>query len=228
MRIVGFLREHRIVAGVVLVNLAIVIVILVMMIMKAGRTATVDILTVPSVAKVKIDGAEYESGAYKIRPGDYEATVTAEGFVTKTVPVAARSGEITKLWVYLVPEVGGFDWYTLKDNYDEFEQLARIVSSEGEAIDEKDEAVKTFVLEYNKNLELYDNILPIVLVEREDVDLGGYVSDIVSISREDDMESCVRYICISAYASGDNELERIEDVLKENGFDIDYLEVNNV
>ena len=54
MRIAWFLREHRVVAGVILFDLVIVVVLIVMMIVKAGKAATVDILTVPSIAKVKI------------------------------------------------------------------------------------------------------------------------------------------------------------------------------
>ena len=208
MRIAWFFKEHRIVAGVVIFDLLILLVLGVMMIMKAGKTATVDILTVPSIAKVKIGGAEYSSGAYRVRPGDYEAEVKAEGFVTKTVPVNARNGEISKVWVYLVPEEGNLNYYA---QHEEDWDNMRMMGDE--------EARKVY-----KILSIQEE-LPMDYIEQvengeEDLDITKYI--IVKKNQN----GCEGYYCLRVATVYDRNEGTVRDILGEKGFNLDDYNVD--
>ena len=199
-----FLREHRIVAGVILFDLIIVIVILIMMIVKAGKTAMVDILTVPSVAKVRIGGGEYESGAYKVYPGDYEVKVEAEGFVTKTVPVSMRNGEISKIYVYLEPEEDNLNYYA--EHEDDWENM-RLMSDE--------EAQRVYKL-----LSIQE-VLPLEYVEEEDDGSGLIPVGYYRITEEND--TCETYYCLKVASAQNKNEEVVRSMLNEKGFDLkDY------
>lgn len=224
----AFLRSKW-VRVVLVVDVLLVLLLIGVAIFQNTKTATVDILTVPSVAKVKIGGGEYESGAYRIHPGDYEATVYADGFVTKTVPVEARAGEISKVWVYLVPEEGGFDWYTLKDNYDEFEQLAKIASTDGNATTYQDANAEEFVERFQENYEIYKENLPIDVFEYQENNTEqltqryATIRDfIIEINNDSD---CNKTICIKVLVNKLDDKDYVQRLLIDKGFNMNWVEV---
>ena len=208
MRIAWFFREHKVVTGVILFDLLIIVVMIVMMVMKAGKTATVDIMTVPSIAKVKIGGGEYSSGAYKVRPGDYDVTVTADGFVTKTVPVSARDGEISKVWVYLAPEEGNLNYYAQHE--EDWEDM-RLLDDE--------EAQRVW-----KVLSIGEE-LPMDYVEKVFDDWGEVVSARdISISA-DNGERCESYYCLKVATIMDKNEDVVKKMLADKGFELSDYEV---
>lgn len=201
MRIAWFFKEHKVVTGVILVDLLILVVLVVMMIMKAGKTATVDIMTVPSIAKVKIGGGEYSSGAYKVRPGDYDVTVAADGFVTKTVPVSARDGEISKVWVYLVPEEGNLNYYA---QHEEDWENMRLLDDE--------EAQRVYKL-----LSIQEE-LPINYAEEINNSEGTGELEYILINKNN--MNCEKYYCIRVSMTLDRR-DIVEKVLEEKGLKVD-------
>lgn len=193
----------------VLVFDALLVVVLVgVMIFENTKSAMVDILTVPSVAKVRIGGGEYKSGAYKIHPGDYEAEVKADGFVTKTVPVSAREGEISKVWVYLVPEEGNMNYYA---QHEEDWENMRLLDDE--------EAQRVYKL-----LSISD-VLPLYYTEHF-FDTDGEISmekDVIvtTLSSKNDF-NCQEYYCLQASTYLLNEDESIiRKMLVEEGYNLD-------
>ena len=65
-------------------------------------SAKVNIMVVPSIAKVKIGDATFSSyEEIRIQPGEYEVTVTASGFSTKTGKLIAKADETSDLFLYL-------------------------------------------------------------------------------------------------------------------------------
>lgn len=208
MRMIDFLKMHRVMAGVIIFDLVIVVVLIVMMLVKAGRTATVDIMTVPAIARVRIGGGEHENGAYKVHPGDYEATVSAEGFVAKTVPVEARAGEISKVWVYLVPEEGNLNYYA---QHEEDWENMRLLDDE--------EAQRMYRL-----LSISD-VLPLYYTEHF-FDTDGEISmekDVIvtTLSSKNDF-NCQEYYCLQASTYLLDEDENIiRKMLAEEGYDLD-------
>ena len=206
MRIAWFFREHKIVTGVILFDLLIIVVMIVMMVMKAGKTATVDIMTVPVVARVRIGGGEYENGAYKVHPGDYEAEVKADGFVTKTVPVEARAGEISKVWVYLVPEEGNLNYYA---QHEEDWENMRLLDDE--------EAQRVW-----KVLSIQEE-LPMEYVE-EGINNGDEAIMKYVVITGSAMD-CDGYYCLKVATAFDKNEDTVRKMLMDKGFSIDNYEV---
>lgn len=203
----AFLRSKW-VRVVLVVDVLLVLLLIGVAIFQNTKTATVDILTVPSVAKVKIGGGEYESGAYRIHPGDYEATVYADGFVTKTVPVEARAGEISKVWVYLMPEEGNLNYYA---QHEEDWENMRLLDDE--------EAQRMYRL-----LSISD-VLPLYYTEHF-FDTDGEISmekDVIvtTLSSKNDF-NCQEYYCLQASTYLLDEDENIiRKMLAEEGYDLD-------
>ena len=203
----AFLRSKW-VRVVLVVDVLLVLLLIGVAIFQNTKTATVDILTVPSVAKVKIGGGEYESGAYRIHPGDYEATVYADGFVTKTVPVEARAGEISKVWVYLVPEEGNLNYYA--QHVDDWYNMG-LMSDE--------EAQRVYRL-----LSIQEE-LPMDYVERE-MDNEGEMNLVKDITiSANNGEGCETYYCLKVATILDKNEETVRGLLAEKGFNLDDYEV---
>ena len=193
----------------VLVFDALLVVALVgVMIFENTKSAMVDIMTVPSIAKVKIGGAEYSSGAYKVHPGDYEVEVKADGFVTKTVPVSAREGEISKVWVYLVPEEGNMNYYAQHE--EDWENMKLINDEEAQRV--------------YKILAIQEE-LPMDYIERE-VDNEGETSlkKDITISANNRGE-CRAYYCLKVATILDKNEDVVKKMLTDKGFELNDYEV---
>ena len=203
----AFLRSKW-VRVVLVVDVLLVLLLIGVAIFQNTKTATVDILTVPSVAKVKIGGGEYESGAYRIHPGDYEVTVYADGFVTKTVPVEARAGEISKVWVYLVPEEDNLNYYA--QHVDDWYNMGLMSDEEAQRV--------------YKLLSIQEE-LPMDYAEREEDDEGeiNLVKDI-TISANNGYGCKVHY-CLKVATVLDKNEETVRGLLAEKGFNLDDYEV---
>lgn len=206
MRIAWFFREHKIVTGVILFDLLIIVVMIVMMVMKAGKTATVDIMTVPAVARVRIGGGEYENGTYKVHPGDYEATVSAEGFVAKTVPVEARAGEISKVWVYLVPEEGNLNYYAQHE--EDWENMRLLDDEEAQRVWKVLSIQEELPMEYVKEgINNGDEAIMKYVV------ITGFAMD------------CDGYYCLKVATAFNKNEDTVRKMLIDKGFSIDNYEV---
>jgi type 1 fimbria pilin len=72
--------------------------------------AQVNILLVPTTAKVKIGDQEYSSGNYQIDVGDYTATIFADGFNSKDIDlkVVENGEDIVTFYNYLSPSTGSY------------------------------------------------------------------------------------------------------------------------
>ncbi len=110
----SFIYRHRkkIAVGVGLAILVILVVGIYNAVERSLSTATINITVSPLIAKVKIDGREYDAtNMIKIRPGTYEAEVYADGFITKKIELVAVGDEVTDLSLYLDPTEENSDWY---------------------------------------------------------------------------------------------------------------------
>ena len=102
-------RKYWIIGGIATV--AVLMAVLVAVIINAKYSATLDILVAPSMAKVKVNGKEYKNGTYRMEPGELTAEIVMEGFESKTIPVNLVAGNTTKLYTYLLPADGSYEWY---------------------------------------------------------------------------------------------------------------------
>lgn len=72
--------------------------------------AQINILLVPTTAKVKIGDREYSSGNYMINVGSYTTTISADGFHSKDVnlEVVEDGDNIITFYNYLSPSTGSY------------------------------------------------------------------------------------------------------------------------
>ena len=97
------------VVGVLVVALIVSLVFLVRSVVYSGKVA---VMVAPSVAKVKVGESEFSAmGEYAVVPGEYEVTVTAEGFLPKTGRLVVGEGATVSVSLYLEPVSGNESWY---------------------------------------------------------------------------------------------------------------------
>ena len=79
-------------------------------------SATVNVMVAPSIAKVKIGEDTFKtSGDFRIKPGDYNVEISADGFETITLSITAAKDETAFVREYLKPLEGNENWYEEHD-----------------------------------------------------------------------------------------------------------------
>lgn len=129
MQVVQFVKNHKVIVSAVVVDVILIVTIAVLGAIKASKTAVLDILLIPGVAVVEIDGEEYGTGAYRMRPGMMTATIKAEGFESKTVTLELKAGETTKVYDYLEATDDNANYYA--KNANDAEALMRVGGETG-------------------------------------------------------------------------------------------------
>ncbi|MBQ2695476.1 hypothetical protein IJG04_02450 [Candidatus Saccharibacteria bacterium] len=210
--------------AVLIMDVIVILIVVGVVIFNSTKTATIDILTVPSIAKVKIDNGEYSSGTYRIHPGNHTAEISAEGFQPKNISITAESGAISKIYVYLVPEDGTFEWYTLKENYDDFEQLTAIASNGNNTTTDQDTSAEEFINIFQKNYQIYQESLPISKSEYGVGPNGDTYKTKDILIEKNKKDYCRLYICMKAIIIG-GEKEDADQLILEKGFNIENIEV---
>ncbi len=100
-KILGFIEKHFIVmlAGAFMIVLALVFMIIGI---NMNYSASLDILVVPTDAKILVDGREYANGLYEnLHIGKALVQISREGFESQKFEIELRRGEKTKLYVLL-------------------------------------------------------------------------------------------------------------------------------
>lgn len=130
-----------------------VIVGTIIYIIDSQKTSSINILIAPSSAKVEINHKQYNSrGEYKFKPGEYTATISANGFISQDINLSLTDEQTESLYIILTPTTENKDWY---EQHPEDSTIVNIIS------------------DYYSNLSLQEyrnkypivNILPILVVE---------------------------------------------------------------
>ena len=75
-------------------------------------SATLNVVVSPSIARIKVGDKEYDlTGEIKLKPGEYEMEVYADGFISKKGKLTAVEDETFDLALYLEPTAENDDWY---------------------------------------------------------------------------------------------------------------------
>ena len=109
MKILNFFQTHRPLTFAILIVL--IILVASGLFFATRKSATLEILVAPTSARIVINDKDYQNGTYKFEPGNMVATISKAGFTTKTVNFVLNEHQVTKLYVYLLEEGGGYDWY---------------------------------------------------------------------------------------------------------------------
>lgn len=121
-----------------LILIVFVIAIVVITIANSRKTATLETKIVPLSATITIQEKKYRPNQnYKFEPGEMTATISAEGYQSKEVPLNLKDGETTTLAVALYAADGTYSTYCQSITYDKecqlFEEIMQIQSTQAAA-----------------------------------------------------------------------------------------------
>lgn len=185
----------------------IIVISVIFIIINAGKTATLDIVVAPVTAEVKIDGKTYKNGTYKFEPGEVEVSITKDGFTTEEKTLVLEDGVTTKLYTYLMPIDGSFEWYL------DHEEDMMILNTIGDAQANTDSAA------YKDKYPIIE-ALPIVYVNYdENWDLTEFRVD------GGMFEGCEQIFCLKISDTTGGNRERALQEIKEKGFEPDDYEI---
>lgn len=192
-----------------LVFIGMVIYGIVSFIIDCQKTASVEILVAPSSAKIKIDHTFYSNQkTSSLFPGDYVATISADGFITKTVDLSFQKGETTKLYVILDAENGDENWY--KNNIEE-QHIVSTINDYYEALEQKEFLQKYPIIA----------ILPLQIVE---VDPTTYDWTEFRIDYGK-FENCKTDFCLKITDSTGGNYDRALQEIRNHDFNPDDYEI---
>ena len=90
-------------------------VVLGLFVLFAYRTlysATITLVVAPFDAQIYLDGAPIKNrGVKRVRPGDYEISVSREGFGDEKQQVTIRRNDAARILMALLPLDGNYQWY---------------------------------------------------------------------------------------------------------------------
>lgn len=206
-KIIDFIVRNKMLIGGCLLVIMLLVVMLVASI-NYKFSAGVDIVVVPTDAKILIGGTEYKNGIHQgLLVGSANVEITREGYEPKSFDIELKQGEVTKIYVALE---GGNDW------------------SEDE-MDENTKRLLEIINEYNGELETKELIkkypvmkdLPIV-VESYQNNYSDYVSYRVDGGKYDE---CEREFCLKITDISGGNYERAVEALRNKGHEADDYEV---
>lgn len=208
----NYIRNHKVLSAILAIDLIVVLVVVLIIVMHHSKTATIDVLVVPSEATVRLNGKEYENlTSYEVTPGDYHAEISMEGMETKEFDFELQEGGFQRVWAYLLDNEGGFSYYLTHTDQ---------VASLREVAD--DEKSKEFLARYDR-LSAINDVLPLTFSNTYDEN----ATEIVSISIDwGDEEGCTAQdfcLVISDY-TGKNH-EKALSMIREAGFNPDDYEI---
>lgn len=209
MGMVDRIKLHPIISASIVIDVILAIALIVGIYNNTGMTATVDILTSPSNAKVKLLGHTYRSGgAFNVKPGKYRAKVTAKGFKTKYVDIELTKDQTTKLYTILENKKTGYKYYI--DNAEESKNFKKIIGFEAE---KNPELKKYTILEKLPFSRFYKS--------------NTYRDEEFTIL-SDPREDCEDFPCLQINGkdmSKEEAKKLASELMSENGFNIDDYEI---
>ena len=193
------------IAGMIIIILLLVLVLFLMIDLR--RSATLELLVTPVSAEVIIDGKKYENGTYKFEPGELNVIIKKEGFKEQEKIVTRAENTITKLYAYLMPLDGSFDWYLTH------EEDMMILNAIGDSA--ANENSRTYLERY----PIID-VLPIIYANYDEswdytefrVDGGTF-------------ENCKQEFCLKVKDTTGGNLEKALSLIRENGFTPEDYEI---
>ncbi len=214
---VNFFRNHKVISGVILVNVIAVICLVVAIIIHNNKTATIDIVVAPNDAKILINGQSYNNySSVDLLPGNYKAEISMDGMQTRTVDFSLGDGAFYRLYAYLLDDSGSFKYYNTRP--DEVGILETIME-----FNTDDRELSGYVEKFNRVYGILD-VLPLyrsgeggVYIEQAGT---GYDDDNNMVI---DTSNCDEIVCLEVYG---NNKELANKLITEAGYNPDDYTIN--
>ncbi len=188
------------------VSIIILIIIFLAVVFGKNGTAELDILVVPTDAKILINGEEYQNGTYDgMKAGIYDVNISRAGFDDKTMQIELKSNEKTKLYLLLSDKDGQYKYSDEENNL-----IAVIDEYETEKMAE----------DYVKKYPIM-KVLPIE-VEKYNDEMTEYINYRIDGGRFDD---CKSEFCIQITDVTGGNYQNAVEVVRQKGYNLDEYEV---
>ena len=63
------MKKRSVIIGIIIIDIAVVVVLAVIALINASKTAVMDVMLVPKTAVLRIEDGEFRQGVYKMFPG---------------------------------------------------------------------------------------------------------------------------------------------------------------
>lgn len=211
---------------VLVFDVLLIIAIVIIAVINGMKSSILGLNITPIDAQVLINGKEYEnSNSYRMRPGEYEVSVSREGLETKKFEIKLEGDSILDVTTFLAGDDDSFEFYELAGNYESFYRLAGMASVEYNITVDQDTRAEEFIAKYQKAYDLFTSgVLPINYTEYATADGGGgLVKDVtIMVNRDGD---CTKTMCIKALMVGTDSKELIADLLASKGLKAEDYEI---
>lgn len=140
-----YFRPIMITVGVVIAACLVGIIAVIIHNLMPEKTL-VSINVAPTEATVTIDGREYHNGTYEIKPGQYQVSISADGFDPKIVNLDIKPHQTTPLSTYLVNKKEGLAYF--EKSAADLQVLNSIT----------DQEIQDFMQQYRKKISIKDQL----------------------------------------------------------------------
>ena len=205
MKVMQFVKMHKVISAVILVDVILIVAIVVLAVRKFTKTAVMDVSVTPNVAVVEVNGQEYGIGAYRMYPGEVTATIKADGFESKTVTLNLKARETTKVYDFLEATGDNANYYA--KNANDAEALARVGGEMG--------AKLARILSIKK-------VLPII-----EFNYGGLDSESTEIVVDQDL-ACDATFCLMVTGDRSAGHEKSQNMIREKGYNPEDYKIRYV
>lgn len=208
----SFIKTHKIVSGLIAINILAIIIVIVVIILHNAKTATIDIRVAPADAVVTLNGRRYDNlQSHDVLPGNYHVKIAKDNMQIKEYDITLEKTGFARIWEYLLDANGGLDYYL-----DHSEDEAILV----EIAEDDDKTVKTLVDKYEKITSI-QKILPFSYDAYTD-DFSEYTQYNI---HQDFRDDCKRAICLIIEDNTGGNEQTAKNKLKELGYDLENYDI---
>ena len=208
----NFIKRHKILSVLLFLNVVAILVAILIIVVQVSKTATVDIMVSPMAATIELNGTKYENmQSHNIAPGDYYVKISMEGMQTKEFDISLDKDEFKRIWVYLLDEGGGFEYYM--NHPDDLTILEDVA----------DDEAKAFVAKYREK-EAAEQNLPISYTASQANNGFGFISLSIDLGNDEDCQAEAGS-CIVIYDTTGGNYDMAVNMIQENGINPEDYEI---
>ena len=208
----NFIKRHKILSLLLFLNVVAVLIVVLIAVIQASKTATVDIMVSPMVATIELNGTKYENmQSHNIAPGDYYVKISMEGMQKKEFNISLDKDEFKRIWTYLLDEDGGFEYYV--DHPDDLTILEDVA----------DDEAKVFVAKYREK-EAAEQNLPINYITSQANNGFGFISIYIDLGGDEDCQAGAGS-CIIIYDTTGGNYDMVVGMIKEKNINLEDYEI---
>lgn len=205
-------RPILIVSGIIVAICTIILAVVLIQQLQPEKTY-ISISVAPSQATVMINGNEYHNGSYEFQPGQYQATISAEGFTTKTLDINVQPDQTTAIATYLV------------NNQEKMEYFEKSTADLQVLSTLPDEDAQEFISNYDQKASIRD-LLPIDATYDLSAESGMMGNDLYEQKITDGSSDsrCTQAFCLHATGYRLN-MDALRQAVANLGYNFDDYEV---